>query len=115
MKNILSLFLLVLFVVVIVCVPAFASPYTGESDDTLDESEVVVTPDSDDSDSSGGFWDKLWTKLGYFFDDLSIPFEVSKVFEGFADIWGAVPVVVRYTIIFGFSIACVFAILKMLF
>jgi len=54
-------------------------------------------------------------KLGNFFDNLAIPGELLEVFEAFADIWDAIPLVLRYVLMGMFSTACLFAILKMLF
>lgn len=54
-------------------------------------------------------------KLGNFFSSLAIPGELAKVFEGFVGIWEAIPLVLRSTLIGMFSVACLFAVLKMLF
>lgn len=57
----------------------------------------------------------LLDKLGQLFNNTAIPFEILEVFNGFIGIWEAIPVVVRFTFVFCFGIACTFAILKMLF
>lgn len=101
MKHIIPILSVVLLLAVF-CVPcAFASSGDSLIPDT--DLEGAVDPDS----VMGG--------LGQFFDNLSIPTEVMKVFEGFDDVWGAIPIVVRYTIISMFSIACLLAVVKMLF
>lgn len=57
----------------------------------------------------------LIEKIGTLFDNLAIPGEIVKVFETITEIWEAIPFAVRVTFIGCFSVACVFAILKMLF
>ncbi len=57
----------------------------------------------------------LLEKIGVFFDNLSIPSEIVKVFNGITDIWNALPFVLRTCLLFCFGIACMFAILKMIF
>lgn len=57
----------------------------------------------------------LISKIGTLFDNLAIPGEIADVFQAFSDIWDAIPLAVRVTMISLFSIACVLAMLKMLF
>lgn len=75
--------------------------------------EPSVSPDLDPEPDDGKL--SILDKLGQFFDNLSIPTEVMKVFEGFADVWGAIPITLRYVLISMFSIACLLAVIKMLF
>lgn len=101
MKYIIPVLSVVLLLAVF-CVPfAFASSGDSLVPDT--DLEGAVDPES------------IMDGLGQYFDDLSIPTEVMKVFKGFADVWGAIPIVIRYTLISMFSIACLFAVIKMLF
>ncbi len=57
----------------------------------------------------------LIEKIGTLFDNLAIPGEIMEVFQTITEIWDAVPLAVRVTLIGCFSVACVLAILKMLF
>ena len=117
MKHIVSIFSVVLLLAVF-CVPcAFASSGI-ESAEPVESDPSVETDDSliPDTDLEGAVDpDSVVGGLGQFFDYLSIPTEIMKVFDGFADVWGAIPVVVRYTLISMFSIACLLAVVKMLF
>jgi len=54
-------------------------------------------------------------KIGTFFDNLSIPGEIVKVFDMFADLWEVIPYAVRVALIGCFTFACVLAAIKMLF
>lgn len=54
-------------------------------------------------------------KIGNFFSNLAIPSEVYKVFEALSAIWETIPVAVKLCFVMCFSIACLFAVLKMLF
>lgn len=57
----------------------------------------------------------LLEKLGELFDNLAIPFEMIEVYNAVTSIWEAFPLVVRFSLIGCFAIACFFAVLKMLF
>lgn len=59
--------------------------------------------------------DRVMTGLGKFFDNLAIPYEISQVFDVFVGIWEVIPAAVRFTLIMCFSVACFFAVAKMLF
>lgn len=59
--------------------------------------------------------DSLLQKLGELFDNLAIPFEMVEVYTAVTSIWEAFPLAVRFSLIGCFAIACLFAILKMLF
>lgn len=47
--------------------------------------------------------------------NLSLPFEIMKVFDSIKDIFNALPLAVKFAIIACFSVACLFAVIKMLF
>ena len=56
--------------------------------------------------------------MGFFenlFSNLVIPFEISVVFSAMQDIFNAFPLVCKFALVGCFSLACVFAILRMLF
>lgn len=57
----------------------------------------------------------LIDRIGTLFDNLAIPGEIVDVFEMMTEIWEAIPFSIRYALIGCFSVACMFAILKMLF
>ena len=59
--------------------------------------------------------DSLLAKLGELFQNLSIPFELIDVYTAVTSIWEAFPLVSRFCLIGCFSVACFFAVLKMLF
>ena len=48
-------------------------------------------------------------------DNLALPFEIAKVFDSIKDIFNALPLAMKLAIIACFSVACLFAIIKMLF
>ncbi len=54
-----------------------------------------------------GFFENLWANI-------TVPFEISKVFDAMKGIFDALPLVVKFTLIGCFSLACLFAILRML-
>lgn len=54
-----------------------------------------------------GFFEHLWSTV-------TIPWEVAKVFDAMKDIFDAFPLAVKFTLIGCFSLACLFAILRML-
>lgn len=54
-----------------------------------------------------GYFEHLWSTI-------TIPWEVAKVFDAMKDIFDAFPLVVKFTFIGCFSLACLFAILRML-
>jgi len=54
-----------------------------------------------------GFFEKLWAGI-------TVPFEIAGVFDAMKDIFDAFPLVVKFTLIGCFSLACLFAILRML-
>lgn len=54
-------------------------------------------------------------KLGQFFDNLAIPTEIMEIFEGISGIWDAIPYALRATLFMIFGVACLLAIVKMLF
>jgi len=54
-----------------------------------------------------GFFEKLWASI-------TVPFEIAKVFDAMKAIFDAFPLVVKFTLIGCFSLACLFAILRML-
>lgn len=56
---------------------------------------------------SMGFFENLWANL-------TVPFEIATVFNAMRDIFDAFPLVVKFTLIGCFSLACVFAVLRML-
>ena len=41
--------------------------------------------------------------------------DITAVFNGFADVWGAAPAPIRFAIIGCFGLACFIAVVKMLF
>lgn len=53
------------------------------------------------------FFENLWATV-------TIPWEIGKVFEAMRDIFDAFPMVLKFTLIGCFSLACLFAILRML-
>lgn len=55
-----------------------------------------------------GFFESLWANL-------SVPFEIDAVFTAMKDIFDALPLVCKFAIIGCFSLACLFAIMRMLF
>lgn len=57
----------------------------------------------------------LIDRIGTLFDNLAIPGEIVDVFEMMSTFWESIPLSVRYALLGCFSIACTFAILKMLF
>ena len=57
----------------------------------------------------------LLDKVAEFFQNASIPFEMMDVYTAITSIWAAFPFVLRVCLIGCFSLACLFAILKMLF
>ena len=57
----------------------------------------------------------LIDRIGTLFDNLAIPGEIVDVFEMMTEIWESIPFSVRYVLIGCFSVACIFAVLKMLF
>jgi len=59
--------------------------------------------------------DRVMTTIGKFFDNLAIPYEISQVFDVFVGIWEVIPAAIRFTLIMCFSVACFFAVAKMLF
>lgn len=69
----------------------------------------------DSNVQSNTFWDRIVNSLGKFFDNLAIPYEISQVFDTLVGIWGVIPAAIRFTIIMCFSVACFFAVAKMLF
>lgn len=48
-------------------------------------------------------------------DTLAIPFELVKVYSAVNSVWDALPGVIKITMTCCFGVACLFAILKMLF
>ncbi len=54
-----------------------------------------------------GFFEKLWASI-------TVPFEIAEVFDAMKAIFDAFPLVVKFTLIGCFSLACLFAILRML-
>lgn len=54
-----------------------------------------------------GFFEHLWSTV-------TIPWEIGEVFEAMRDIFDAFPLVLKFTLIGCFSLACLFAILRML-
>lgn len=59
--------------------------------------------------------DSLLSKIGEFFANLAIPFEVVEVFQSVTAVWNALPLVLQFALIACFAMACFLAILKMLF
>lgn len=57
----------------------------------------------------------LIEKIGTLFDNLAIPGEIMEVFRTFTEIWDAIPLALRVTLIGCFSVACTLAVIKMLF
>lgn len=57
----------------------------------------------------------LIDRIGTLFDNLAIPGEILDVFEMMTVIWESIPFSVRCILIGCFTVACVFAMLKMLF
>lgn len=57
----------------------------------------------------------LLGKIAEFFQNASIPFEMMDVYTAITSIWSAFPFVIRVCLVGCFSLACLFAILKMLF
>lgn len=53
------------------------------------------------------FFEHLWATI-------TIPADIGKVFEAMRDIFDAFPLVLKFTLIGCFSLACLFAILRML-
>lgn len=49
------------------------------------------------------------------FDTLAIPFELVDVYKAVTSVWEALPGVIKITMTCCFGVACLFAILKMLF
>lgn len=54
-----------------------------------------------------GFFEHLWATI-------TIPWEIAEVLEAMRDIFDAFPLVLKFTLIGCFSLACLFAILRML-
>lgn len=54
-----------------------------------------------------GFFENLWNTI-------TIPWEIGKVFSAMRDIFDAFPMVLKFTLVGCFSLACLFAILRML-
>lgn len=50
-----------------------------------------------------------------FWDNLSLPVEITGVYTMFLGIWNAIPYAVRVVFVGCFSFACVLAAIKMLF
>lgn len=59
--------------------------------------------------------DSLLAKIGEFFSNLAIPFEIVDVFRAVTAVWSALPFVLQVALVACFSVACLLAILKMLF
>lgn len=56
--------------------------------------------------------------MGFFenlFSNLAVPFEIASVFNAMKDIFDAFPMVCKFAFVGCFSLACLFAILRMLF
>jgi len=49
-----------------------------------------------------------------FLANITVPFEIAEVFDAVRAIFDAFPMVVKFTLIGCFSLACLFAILRML-
>lgn len=54
-------------------------------------------------------------KIGLFFDNLAIPFEMVEVFKSVTAVWDALPLAVRGTLTGIFALATFFCVVKMLF
>lgn len=113
-----SFVLLSLLILIVFCVPfAFASD--GVETDTEPETETEIEPDDPlipDTDIEGSIDQETFLdSLGNYFGAIAVPHEVTKVFNGFLEVWGAIPAVIRYVFILAFTLACVIAVLKMLF
>lgn len=123
--NRFAIVLLALMLLIVCCIPfAFASsgtetestesePVESESIDSSTNTGDSVIPDTDLEGSVDQ--ETFMDELGNYFGVIAVPTEVMKVFEGFVDIWQAIPIVIRYTFILCFTLACTFAIFKMLF
>lgn len=117
MKRFITIFSVVLLLFVF-CVPfAFASSGADATTETDTETEIE-TGDSliPDTDLEGAVdQQEFLDSLGNYFGAIAVPHEVTKVFNGFLEVWGAVPAVIRYVLILGFALASIMAILKMIF
>lgn len=119
MKRFITIFSVILLLFVF-CVPfAFASSGTDTTTETETDTELEVeTGDSliPDTDLEGAVdQQEFLDSLGNYFGAIAVPHEVTKVFNGFLEVWGAVPAVIRYVLILGFALASIMAILKMIF
>lgn len=121
MKRFLVVFL-ALMLLIVLCVPfAFASSETGTETGT--DTEVGTETDIEyddplipDTDLEGAVDQRDFLEgLENYFGVIAVPQKVTEVFNGFLEVWFAVPLVVRYTIDFGFAFACILAVFKMLF
>lgn len=59
--------------------------------------------------------DAFLAKIGEFFANAAIPFQVVSVYRSITAVWNALPLVLQVTLIACFGIACLFAVIRMIF